>query len=1070
MKIIISSLFMLFTFASYLNSQSENDWENPDINGFNREPSRATMFSYSSESSAKSCNRYKSDRILSLDGTWDFYFSPTPEGASDNFYKSKVKNWDTIEVPSNWELKGYGIPVYTNIKYPFKVNPPHIDHSDDPVGCYQRSFVIPDSWKEMQITLHFGGVSSAFYVWVNGKFVGYGEDSMLPSEFNITDKVTKGENIISVKVYRWSDGSYLEDQDHWRLSGIQREVILLAEPKIRISDFFVRTILDSEYKNASLQIRPKIQNLYNKDLKGDTLEAMLYDPNGKAVLNQPMKKDVSEIFNEVYPRLDNVKFALMEAEIINPLKWTTETPNLYTLVFSLKDNRGKLLEAKSVHVGFRSIETNTEGKILINGKSTVIYGVNRHEHDPYTGKAVTHEDMLKDILLMKRFNVNAVRTSHYPNNPEWYDLCDEYGIYVMDEANLETHGLGGYLSNQPEWNHAFMERAIRMVERDKNHPSIIIWSLGNESGRGPNHAAMAGWIKDYDFTRLIHYEPAQGDPSKPGYIRPGEPGYPDRSITLKENPIDQAWVDVLGRFYPTPSMAREVAEQPGDNRPIIFSEYAHSMGNSTGNLKELWDVFRSEKRIAGGFIWDWIDQGIIKTDENGKKYYAYGGDFGDKINDGDFCINGVTFPDHTPKPALYEVKKVYQPVDIYEKEIGSLTFEALNRNVFINLDQYNLNWEISENGISILKGNTEIPAVKPGKSFSFKIPLEKMPEIKPGAEYFMNINFVLKDEHLWAKAGYPVASEQFELPWKKTAEKSEPVITSPVIININNDSLLTLSGNNFSITFNKETGLINDWIKNGETLISGNGLRPVFWRPQTDNDFRGSKTHIILKEWKQTESDRKVTSFKLDNISDSRKEVEVVHSFLDGRVKWTNRININGEGIINVNAAIDMDTTLPVVPKIGMSIQIPNKYSRISWFGKGPQENYIDRSYGAYVGLYSHDIDGFITPYIMPQENANRTEVRWMRFENDDQSGIKITGRNHLSMSAWPWTYEQIEKAQHTDELLSNNFIVVNIDLKQMGVGGNDTWTMRAFPLKQFQIKPGKYRYAFELNSSNKFR
>jgi len=917
----------------------------------------------------------------------------------------------------------------------------------------------------MQITLHFGGVSSAFYVWVNGKFIGYGEDSMLPSEFNITDKVSKGENIISVKVYRWSDGSYLEDQDHWRLSGIQREVMLLAEPKIRISDFFVQTRLDNEYKNASLQIRPRIQNRYHKDLEGVTLEAMLYDPDGKAVLCQPMKRDVSDIVNEVYPRLDNVKFALMEAQVMNPLKWTAETPNLYTLVFSLKDNHGKLLEAKSVNVGFRSIETNSEGQILINGRPIVIYGVNRHEHDPYTGKVVSKEDMLKDILLMKRFNFNAVRTSHYPNNPEWYDFCDEYGIYVLDEANLETHGVGGYLSNQPEWNSAFMERAIRIVERDKNHPSIIIWSLGNESGRGPNHAAMAGWIKDYDFTRLIHYEPAQGDPSKPGYIRPGEPGYPDRSITLRENPADQAWVDVLGRFYPTPAMAQEVAEQPGDNRPIIFSEYAHSMGNSTGNLKELWDVFRSEKRIAGGFIWDWIDQGIIKTDKDGKKYYAYGGDFGDKINDGDFCINGITFPDHTPKPALYEAKKVFQPVDILAKDIGELSFEALNRNIFVDLDQYNLNWEITENGLSILKGNMAVPAVNPGDSYSFKVPVEKMPGIKPGAKYFLNIDFVLKDDQSWAKSGYSIASEQFELPWKKSANISERKITSPVIISSNNDSILTLAGNDFSITFNKESGLINEWIKDGKTLISGRGLRPTFWRPQTDNDFRGSKTRVILKEWKTAESDRKVASFNVNNISDSQKEVEIIYSILDGRVKWTNKLNINGEGVINVNAAVDMDTTLPVVPKIGMSIQIPNEYSRITWFGKGPQENYIDRAYGAYVGLYSLNINDFITLYIMPQENANRTEVRWMKFTAKDKNGIEINSRDHLSMSAWPWTRQQIEKAQHTNELPSNNFIVVNIDLKQMGVGGNDTWTMRAFPLKQFQIEAGKYSYSFSLNS-----
>lgn len=690
MKNIFCALCMVCISGSYASAQQLNDWENPIVTGINREAAHATMFSYDSEEDAKAYDRKKSNRVLSLNGSWNFYFSPTPEKAPEDFYKSQVKGWTNIEVPSNWELKGYGTAIYTNITYPFKVNPPYIDHSDNPVGCYQRSFEIPDSWKDMNITLHFGGVSSAFYVWVNGKFVGYSEDSMLPAEFNISDKVNRGNNTVSVKTYRWCDGSYLEDQDHWRLSGIQREVLLLAEPKVRISDFFVQTRLDAEYKNASLQIRPKIQNLDFRDIQGYTLEAMLYDANGNKVLEQPLKKEIADIINEVYPRLDNVKFALMETQIVNPLTWTDETPYLYTLVFQLKDKNGKLLEAKSTRIGFRSIETSADGKILINGKPILLYGVNRHEHDRFNGKAITKEEMLEDILLMKRFNFNAVRTSHYPNNPAWYDLCDEYGIYVMDEANLETHGLGSYLSNQPEWNHAFMERGIRMVERDKNHPSIIFWSLGNESGRGPNHAAMAGWIKDYDITRLIHYEAAQGNHHKPEYIAPGDQGYPNRSITLRANPIDQEWIDVLGRFYPKPEMAREVARQPGDNRSIIFSEYAHSMGNSTGNFKELWDVFRSEKRIAGGFIWDWVDQGIVKKDERGIEYYAYGGDFGDKINDGDFCINGVVFPDRTPKPAMNEVKKVFQPIDIRIKDIESLTFEALNRHVFVSLDQYTL--------------------------------------------------------------------------------------------------------------------------------------------------------------------------------------------------------------------------------------------------------------------------------------------------------------------------------------------------------------------------------------------
>jgi beta-galactosidase len=694
----------------------------------------------------------------------------------------------------------------------------------------------------------------------------------------------------------------------------------------------------------------------------------------------------------------------------------------------------------------------------------MIYGVNRHDHNQYNGKVVTREDMLKDILLMKRFNFNAVRTSHYPNDPVWYNLCDEYGIYVLDEANLETHGVGGYLSNQPEWNSAFMDRAIRMVERDKNHPSIIFWSLGNEAGRGPNHASMAGWIKDYDFTRLVHYEPAQGNPAKPGYIEPDQPDYPDRSITLRANPIDQEWVDVMGRFYPKPDMALEVARQKGDNRPIVFSEYAHSMGNSTGNFKELWDVFRSEKRIAGGYIWDWMDQGIVKKDENGNKYYAYGGDFGDEINDGNFCINGVLFPDQTPKPAMYEVKKVFQPVDIREKKIQSLMFEAVNRHVFVGLEQYTLQWEITEDGHSINKGVLDVPAVKPGESYSFQIPLQEKSKIRPGAEYYLKIDFVLKDDHPWAEAGHLVASEQFELPWKEAAEKSEQEMNSPVKIQLNDDNTLILTGENFSITFDKENGLITEWIKNKKTLISGSGLKPSFWRPQTDNDFRGAKTHVILKEWNEAESNREVSSFALNEISDSQKEVKIVHSILDGRVKWTNNIVVNGDGSLNVSAEVDMDSNLPVVPKIGMSMQIPNEYKQITWFGKGPQENYIDRSSGAFVGLYNMDINDFIVPYVKPQENANRTEVRWMKLTGKDNIGVEIKGKENLSMSAWPWTYKQLETAQHTNELSFNDFITVNIDLKQMGVGGNDTWTMRAFPLEQFQIKPGKYNYSFTLN------
>jgi beta-galactosidase len=1065
MKVFIPVFFLLWISGVCAIAQQKNDWENPLVNGINREPAHSTMYSFDNEKSAKNNNRSESTRFLSLNGTWDFNFSPTPEQSPEGFYKSRVTGWKTIDVPSNWELKGYGTAIYTNVIYPFKVNPPYIDHADNPVGCYQREFEIPAGWAGMNITLHFGGVSSAFYVWVNGKFVGYSEDSCLPAEFNITDKIGTGKNTVSVKVFRWSDGSYLEDQDHWRLSGIQREVLLLAEPSISISDIFVQAPLIENYKNAHLQIRPKIRNTNNQDVSGYTLEAMLYGADGKAVLEQPLKKEVSAIINEVYPRIDNVRFALMEAKIENPLKWTAETPNLYTLVLSLKDKEGKLLEAKSARIGFRSVETSDDGRILINGKGIKIYGVNRHDLNPHNGKAVTWQDMLDEILIMKRFNFNAVRTSHYPNDPYWYDLCDEYGIYVLDEANLETHGLGSYLSNQPEWNNAFMERGIRMVERDKNHPSVIIWSLGNESGRGPNHAAMAGWIKDYDFLRLIHYEAAQGNPRLPGYIQPGDPGYPDRTVTLKENPTDQPWLDVLGRFYPTPAMAVEVARQPGDNRPIIFSEYAHSMGNSTGNFKELWDVFRSERRIAGGFIWDWIDQGLVKKDATGKEFYAYGGDFGDKINDGDFCINGVLFPDKTPKPALYEVKKVFQPVDIKVKDIETLTFDALNRQFFTSLDQYRIHWELTENGKVILQGEKEVPSVLPGEHFTFSISLEKAPKINPVAEYFIKIDFVLKQDLLWAKAGHSIAFEQFNLPWKKVPVKIVQKKLPPVVVKTDDANTLEVSGKNFSISFDKKIGLVSNWMVNGKVLIKGNGLRPTFWRPQTDNDFRGMKTHINMKEWKAAENERKVSSFTSNNLADGAKEVVIVHSLLDGKVSWTNKIKISGDGTVDIDAIIEADTLLPIIPRIGMTIQIPSDFKNITWYGNGPQENYIDRQYATIVGIYKMDIKQFITPYIKPQENGNRTGIRWMKFTGSDGSGIEVNGKEHLSMSAWPWTAEQLEKANHPNELPENDFITVNIDLKQMGVGGNDSWTKRAMPLKQYQIKPGKYSYSFTLTS-----
>jgi len=504
---------------------NNKSWEDPLICGINRDRARATAYSFSSVEEALKGNRDNCGRLISLNGEWDFHFAIKPEDAPADFFKTKLSDWDKIEVPSNWEMMGYDIPIYKSAVYPFRpINPPYVPLDYNATGSYQKSFAIPDDWKNMNITLHFGAVSSAFSVWLNGIFVGYAEDSFLPSEFNITPYLKEGENLLSVQVIRWSDGSYLEDQDHWHMSGIQREVLLLAEPKIRIADFHYQTKLDQDYKNALFSLRPRVENLTGKEISGYQIKAQLFTQDQIPVFSKPLQRPLDDLLNEIYPRLDNVKFGFLEDSVKNPRKWSDEDPYLYTLVISLEDSIGNLVEAKSCKVGFRSIEfSNKDSKLLINGKETYLYGVNRHDHHPVRGKALTREDILEDVLTIKRFNFNCIRTSHYPNDPYFYNLCDELGIYVLDEANLETHGLGGKLSNDPLWTHSFMERSIRMVERDKNHPSVIIWSLGNESGRGPNHAAMAEWIHDFDISRPVLYEPAQGNHRVKGYIDPSHP-------------------------------------------------------------------------------------------------------------------------------------------------------------------------------------------------------------------------------------------------------------------------------------------------------------------------------------------------------------------------------------------------------------------------------------------------------------------------------------------------------------------------------------------------------------------
>ena len=1043
-------------------------WEDPLVDGINRDRARATSCSYASVEAALSGNREGSGRMMSLDGTWDFHFANRPSLAPEDFMKKKVQGWDRIPVPSNWEMLGYGYPVYASSVYPFRpIDPPRVPRENNWTGSYQRSFSLPADWKDMNITLHFGAVSSSFHVWLNGAFVGYGEDSFLPSEFNITPYLREGENLLSVRVHRWSDGSYLEDQDHWRMSGIHREVLLLAEPKVRIADFHYRTRFDEDYRDATLSIRPRVENLSGTDPDGCVLKARLYDSQRQPVTEE-MRRPLSELLNESYPRLDNVKFGFFETRISKPRQWSDETPNLYTLVLELEDREGRLLEAKSCRVGFRSVEFHPESsKLLVNGKTTYLYGINRHDHHPVRGKAVTREDILLDVLTIKQFNFNCIRTSHYPADPWLYELCDSMGIYVIDEANLETHGIGGKLANDPGWNHAHMQRMVRMVERDKNHPSVIMWSLGNEAGRGPAFSAMAGWLHDRDITRPVQYEPAQGNHRAKGYIPPGHPAYPKDHAHRIQVPTDQPYVDVVSRFYPgilTPAL---LAHQAGDNRPILFVEYAHSMGNSTGNLAELWDEFRRLPRIIGGCIWDYRDQGILLRDSLGREYYGYGGDTGDTLGLENFCINGISDPQGRPKPAMYECRKVFQPAHTELADTAGTVLRIFNRHAHLDLAVYLMEISVLENGMEISRDEPGRIPLAAGKDTLLSL-AKWIPTMRGGREYLLNVAFLLADDEPWAPAGHTVASGQH--PLSPLPEKVEP--GNSIHLEHTGDSakkedlpeiwedqaILVVEAKDFRISFNKQNGALAGYRVGSREWIRS-PLLPRFTRPLTDNDRRGWKPHRRLAYWYGNTA---ILTAMSHSTTGDHVKIESSYAFGDSAMVKV-RYRIAAEGRIGVEMILVADPGLPGLPKVGMQMGLAPDAEQVHWYGRGPHENYTDRRQGAPAGIHSLPLADFLEPYIYPQEHGNRTDVRWMFLEDGKKEGLLVVADSLLSMSAWPWTEEEINRARHTHELEDAGFLTLNIDLVQVGVGGNDSWSPVSAPLEKYQVPSGCYRYGFSL-------
>lgn len=1058
---------------------AQNDWENEVVYEQNKMHARVPSYSFKNEKDALNGDRFKA-RLKSLNGTWKFKFVEKSENRPTDFMAKDFQgeSWDTIQVPSNWEMKGYGQPIYTNIVYPFTPhildpklaydwrgpNPPHPPkiYRDNPVGSYFKDFEVPENWKDQSIIIHFGGVTSAFYIWVNGEKVGYSQGSCLAAEFDITNYVNPGKNRVAVQAFRWSDGSYLEDQDMWRLSGIHREVLLMAQPKIALNDFYVRTKFDVNIENAKLEIRPKVWIKKDEnDLKGWKIEAMLYDADNKKVLPSNLSTSIDSIYNERWPARDITKFAFMEATIRAPRKWSAEDPYLYNLVFTVVSPSGEIVESRSQKIGFRKIEFSAKNELLINGEAVKIMGVNRHDHHPTRGKALTHEDMRKDVELLKQFNFNAVRTSHYPNDPYFLELCNEYGVYVLDEANIETHHLGSYIPQQPNWAAPILSRVYRMVERDKNNPSIIGWSLGNESGTGPAFAAASGWVKDFDPSRFIHYEGAQGDPTDPLYIEGNEVGFEVNKWPSMANPDDANYVDVVSRMYPDLSQLVNLSNNPHIKRPIIMCEYLHAMGNSIGGLGDFWDEIRVRPNLIGGFIWDMIDQGLEKTNKDGEKFYAYGGDFGDIPNDSNFCLNGVFASDRSPNPHAWEAKYVFQPIAFEAVDIENGKILITNRYSFTNLNKYDIKWTVSEDGKELQAGILNDINILPISSSVVTIPFKKL-KFNNQNEYWVTLSLHEKTNRLWAKKGFEIAKEQLVLKAKTGLENS---IASKSTISVNETAYgITVDGSGFSATISKSSGLLISYVLNGnEQLISP--LKPNFNRPPIDNDVRGANSKTFAKSseyWNAIPAKLKTTTASVTSIKEESVQVKVSQT-AGSDVNLTIGYSISNIGEVTVKMDLKATKSLPDLIRFGMTMGVSDNYKNTTYYGKGPWENYIDRKRGAIVDEYSIKTDDLFYNYAKPQDNGNRCDTRWVKLSNESKTGIVIAGKPVFSFSIWPYTSENIATAKHPYDLKKQGFYTLNIDLTQAPLGG--TLSNR---LPQYEFKSGNYGIEFTLSDLKK--
>ena len=1008
------AILFLVSAMRFSNAQTP-DWENQTVFGINKLAPRVSSLPYADRDSARQGDTVRSQYVQSLNGDWKFHWSPDPTSRPKDFYRSgtDLSEWDTIPVPSNWQLQGYGVPLYSNIIFPFQKDPPRVmgqppreytnfEHRN-PVGSYQRNFVLSKTWNGRHVYLQFEGVDSAFYVWINGQQVGYSQDSRTAATFEITQFLQSGENSIAVEVYRYSDGSYLEDQDFWRLSGIFRDVLLWSTDDVSLRDYFVRTDLDEQYHDAELLVDLEIRNSGQKNVMCQ-IQAELFSASGAVTLTT-----TSDNVQVVAGSTGKAKLKYL---VGNPAKWSAEQPNLYQLVLTLLID-GQVQEVQTCQVGFREIEIR-DGLLHVNGQTIYLKGANRHEHDPRTGHTISVESMVRDIRRMKQFNLNAVRTSHYPDTPLWYTLCNRYGLYVIDEANIESHGMHygeESLAKDPSWGPAHLARVQAMVERDKNHPCIITWSLGNEAGNGVNMMQCYDWVKKRDSTRPVQYERAE---------------FSDRNT------------DIRCPMYASVERIVKYAQSNPD-RPLILCEYAHAMGNSVGNLQDYWTAIEKYPPLQGGFIWDWVDQGLYKKNADGTEFFAYGGDFGDLPNDADFCINGLVDPERRPNPHLWEVKKVYQNVKVTAEDLKVGRFTVRNKYYFTNLDEFEAVWTLRKNGEAVQSGSLGRLDVPPQGQLQMEIPHTAL---EASAEYFLTVQFKLPEAAPWADAGHVVAWDQLQLSDGDQQAEQISAKTTPQLAKM--DAAFQVSDGLVAVLIDKQSGAVNSLLIGDVELLS-QPLVPNFWKHPNNNQW-GSKFPERLSVWKNEASERRLADIHAMTKGNS----VIVHATYDlpvTQARYQLLYYFEGGGQLRVHAIYTPGKKkLPVMPRFGMKFAMPKQFKHVAWHGRGPHETYWDRKTGGELAVYHDTVDHWNHSYIRPQDVGNRTDVRWLTLTNKEGVGLKVIGLQPLSISSWPFSQEDLEAAKHPHELPRREFNIIHIDWKLHGVGGDDSWGARTHP------------------------